>query len=286
MRISDRMMQMTTMLGIRLNQARVAEAQRQATSGRRVERASDDPVAAARAMRMQGQIANIEQFERNSVSATTRLATEETVLKAARELMARARKAAMGVTSDDPNDPTRKAAFQELQFIREQMVSLANTRVGDERLFGGGSTAAPFQADGTYTGGTQVHDVLVDEGVTLPTSHTGQVFASTFSSLNAMESALAAGPVSIVAATVQQVAAADQDLLGVQTEAGARQRHVDDTVKQLAGRQQLLLDRTQELLDADPAESILKLTSASQSLERAYAVSQRTMSLNIVNWMR
>jgi flagellin-like hook-associated protein FlgL len=85
MRISDRMMQMNTMAGLRTNLARLAEAQRHATSGKRIERTSDDPVDAAQAMRMDGQLSGIDQFKRNAVSATTRMSTETVVLKAARE---------------------------------------------------------------------------------------------------------------------------------------------------------------------------------------------------------
>lgn len=77
MRISDRMIQMNTLSGLRGNMARLAEAQRHAASGKRIERASDDPVDAAQAMRMQGQLAGIDQLKRNSISATTRLSTEE-----------------------------------------------------------------------------------------------------------------------------------------------------------------------------------------------------------------
>jgi flagellar hook-associated protein 3 FlgL len=286
MRISDRMIQMNTMSGLRMNQARLAEAQRHAASGKRVERLSDDPVDAARAMRMQGQLAGIDQFKRNAVSATTRLATEETALKAARDVMSRARKLAISVTSDDPADPTRAAALQELTFLRDQLVSLGNTRIGDERIFGGGATAPPFLADGTYVGGPIVHNVQVDEGVSVPTSHPGTIFNDAFQAINQLMTSLQAGPATGISATVQPLAAAEEGLLGKEAEAGARQRQIDSTMTQLGSRQQLLLDRSQAILDADPAESLLKVQAATQSIEQAYAVAQRTMSLNIVDWMR
>jgi len=286
MRISDRMMQMNTMAGLRANLNRLAEAQRHATSGKRIERVSDDPVDAARAMRMQGQLNGIDQYRRNAVSATTRMSTETVVLKSARDLLERARKLAIGVTSDDPNDPTRAAALREVSFIKQQLVSLANTSVGDERLFGGGDTAAPFQANGVYTGGDVVHSVQIDDNVALPTSHTGHIFDNTFAALVNLENRLTAGPASDIAAAVKPLADAGEELLGVETETGARQRQGDDTVKQIGRRQQLLLDRMQAIVDADPAESLLKVTAATQALERAYAITQKTMSLNLSNYLR
>ena len=286
MRISDRMMQMNTMAGLRANLARLAEAQRHATSGKRIERTSDDPVDAAQAMRMDGQLSGIDQFKRNAVSATTRMSTETVVLKAARDLLDRARKLAAGVSSDDPNDPTRQAALREVGFIKQQLVSLANTSVGDERLFGGGDTQAPFQANGVYGGGDTIHEVQIDENVTIPTSHTGHVFDSAFASIVNLETALTSGPATGVAGAVQPLASAGQDLLATETETGARQRQVNDTVSQLGSRQQLLLDRMQAIVDADPAESMLKVQAATQALERAYAITQKTMSINLTDYLR
>jgi flagellar hook-associated protein 3 FlgL len=190
------------------------------------------------------------------------------------------------VSSDDPNDPTRQAALREVGFIKQQLVSLANTSVGDERLFGGGDTQAPFQANGVYGGGDAIHEVQIDENVTIPTSHTGHVFDTAFASIVNLENALTAGPATGVAAAVQPLASAGQDLLGTETETGARQRQVNDTVSQLGSRQQLLLDRMQALVDADPAESMLKVQAATQALERAYAITQKTMSLNLTDYLR
>lgn len=286
MRISDRMIQMNTMAGLRTNQARLAEAQRHAASGKRVERLSDDPVDAARALRIQGQLAGIDQFKRNGVSATTRLSTEETALKASRDVMSRARKLAIGISSDDPADPTRAAALQELTFLKDQLVSLGNTRVGDERIFGGGVTDPPFLPDGTYVGGPVVHDVQIDEGVNVPTSHPGTIFNDAFQAIDQLMSALQAGPSSGISASVQPLVDAEKGLLGHEAEAGSRQRQIDATMSQIGSRQQLLLDRSQAIMDADPAESLLKVQAATQAIERAYVVAQRTMSLNIVEWMR
>lgn len=286
MRISDRMMQLNTMAGLRASQARLARAQREATSGKRLESVSDDPVDAARVMTMQGQLGNIDQYKRNATSATTRLATEDTVLTGARDLLSRARALAMSVTSSDPADPTRVSALKQLAVIQDEMVSLANTRVGAERLFGGGETAAPFQPDGTYVGGTVVHDVRVDDGVIVPTSHTGAIFAVTFQALDLLKTALTSGTSADISATVAPLSDAEQGLLAAQTESGGRQQQIDETVKQLGSRQSTLLDRMQALTDADPAESLLKVTAATQALELAYAVAQKTLSVNILNYMR
>ena len=286
MRISDRMIQLSTMAGLRGGLARLNVAQRQAASGKRIERVSDDPVDAAQAMRMQGQLAAIDQYRRNAGSATTRLATEESVLQASRDILSRARKLASSVNATDPADPTRISALQELGFLKEQLVSLANTRIGDERLFGGGETALPFLPDGTYVGGTSIHEVQVDDGVRLATSFTGAIFASSFQSLDALDAALRSGTPADISAAFSPLQAAEESLLAREAETGARQRQINDSVVQLGGRSQVLLDRVQALTDVDPAESLLKAQAAQHALERAYVVAQRTLSLNITDYLR
>jgi flagellar hook-associated protein 3 FlgL len=286
MRISNRMMQLSTLAQIRAQQARLAEAERHAASGKRIERPSDAPVDASQAMLMQGQLETIDQYKRNATSATTRLATEETVLKAARDLISKARAIAMSVDATDPADPSRATALKEIATIQEQLVSLGNTRIGDERLFGGGDTNPPFQPDGTYVGGTYVHQTELDDNASMATGHTGVIFAATFQSLGALQTALQSGTPADIQATVKPLADAEEGLLANETESGARQQEIADAVTRLGARAQTILDRRQALTDADPAESLLKVQAATQSLEQAYAVTQRVLSLNIVDYLR
>ena len=286
MRISDRMTQLNTMAGLRANLARLNEAQRQAASGKRIERVSDDPVDAAQVLSMQGQLGNIEQYKRNATSATTRLATEDTVLKGARDLLARARALAMTVNATSPTDPTRVAALQQLAVMQDEMVSLANTAIGSDRLFGGGAITPPFQPDGTYLGGTAVHDSRIDDNVSVPSSHTGVIFAATFQVFDQLKTALQTGTPADIAATVTPLSDAEQGLLANQAESGGRQQQINETLKQLGSRQQTLIDRMQALTDVDPAESLLKVSAATQALERAYAVAQKTLSISFLDYMK
>ena len=71
--------------------------------------------------------------------------------KAENPAIAKARTLALSTTSADPNDPIRQAALNEARALKDQMVALGNTRVGDQYIFGGDySTAPPFQSNGTY----------------------------------------------------------------------------------------------------------------------------------------
>lgn len=288
MRISTSMLYQNAMRSLRTTLSTLNRAQEQATSGRRVATVSDDPGDAAQIMRMDTNLREIEQFRRNMASASTRMSTEEVVLKTARELVARARDLAIGAQSADPADPQRQAALAEVGRIRDQLVSLGNTRIGTEYLFAGAkTTTAPFLADGSYLGDTIVRTAEIDEGVTLAVNHTGdQVFSAAFSAVDDLANELAVGTPGTIADTVAGLNATDQTLLAAQTEMGARLLEIRSTTDHLARRATNLVDRREQIRDVDPAEAILKVVSTQNALERAYAAIGRVLSTDFLQFLR
>jgi flagellar hook-associated protein 3 FlgL len=127
-------------------QAELNSLQDQLTTGKRVNRASDDPAAAARAERALASIGRSETSQR-AVDASKVLMTQaESTLGDAGELLQRARELMVSAGNASYGDVERKGIADELQQIRDQLLSLANTGDGAGTfLFGGqGSTQKPF----------------------------------------------------------------------------------------------------------------------------------------------
>lgn len=288
MRISTSMLYQGALRNLRSTLATLARAQDQATSGRRVATVSDDPVDAAQIMRMETGLREVEQFRRNMASASTRISSEEVVLKTARELVMRARDLAIEVQSADPADPLRQAALAEVGRIRQQLVGLGNTKVGTEYLFAGArTTTAPYLADGTYLGDATVRTVEIDEGVRLSVNHTGdQVFSGMFAAVDDLANELAVGTPDTIEATVAQLGAADQTLLAAEAELGARLLEIRATTDHLARRATHLEDRRETMRDVDPAEAVLNVVNTQSALERAYAVVGRVLSTDFLQFLR
>ena len=127
-------------------QAELNSLQDQLTTGKRVNRASDDPAAAARAERALASIGRSETSQR-AVDASKVLMTQaESTLGAAGDLLQRTRELMVSAGNASYGDVERKGIADELQQIRDQLLSLANTGDGAGTfLFGGqGSTQKPF----------------------------------------------------------------------------------------------------------------------------------------------
>jgi len=287
MRIASQLLYRSALRGLERNLAALARAQEEVATGRRVRTVSDDPVAASQIMRLDAHLRDIEQFQRNATAASTRLSTEDVVVTTARDLMQRARGLALSGATQSPDDPLRQAALADLRQIREQLVSLGNTRLGNEYLFGGAQTTSPpFLADGTYVGDATVRVAQIDDQVTIDTNHTGNaLFQQAFQALDALETELETGTQASIQDCVGALAAAGQVLLAAQTEAGARMGAIQATSEHLARRSDDLTGQLESLRDVDPTEAVTRLLAAQTALERAYAAVGKVLSTNFLDYL-
>jgi flagellar hook-associated protein 3 FlgL len=273
---------------LRGNLETLARLQAQLATGRRVNRVSDDPASATQIMRLEAEIRDATQYRRNGTEAATRMNTEDAVLTSARGLIEQARGLAFAVADRDPSDPERRAVVNSIEELRRQLVAYGNTRVGNEYIFGGTSTAVPpFLADGEYDGNSTVRLAEIDGGVTLPTNHHGlQLFYLPLQHLAQLEVQLQGGTQDGINLALDRLQADLSSMVVAQSETGARLQQITATGSTLAERIAGLLDRRDGMRDADPTEASVSLVSAQSALERAYAAVSKVLSTNLLDYLR
>lgn len=127
-------------------QTQLADAQERLTSGKRVDRASDDPAAAARAERALAGQMRAEASQRAVESSRTAMSLSETAMGDAVELLQQAREALVAAGNASYSDQERKGLAEKITAIRQQLLTVANRGDGaGSFLFGGqGAGSAPF----------------------------------------------------------------------------------------------------------------------------------------------
>ena len=288
MRITNLMIQMNLQTGLRGRLSAVARASVQATTGQRINTMSDDPVDASQIMRMNSQARDIDQYRRNGTFATTKLSTEDVAISSLRDAIAKAKALAMSTTAADPNDPIRKAALAEVSALKDQIVALGNTRVGNQYIFGGDySTAPPFQSNGTYVGNLNAQQVQINSGVSVAVNHTGQpLFTDALTGIDNLLTQLTSGTPDQIAASAGALETAGQTALGIQAEVGSRLQDVQTAGTQLAALNSSLLDRRDNLRNVDQATAIVQLQQEQSALERAYAVVGRVLQSTLTDYLK
>jgi len=261
-------------------------AQQESVTGKRVRTVSDDPVDAGRIMRLDAQLRDVSRYQRNGTWATTRMSVEDTVLTNLRNLLKQARSLATSAASLPADDPVRQSALQEVASLRDEIVSLGNTRVGTEYLFAGGRSTSPaFLDDGTYAGDTTVRATEIDAGMTIGTADTGDaVFGDALAALDQLATQLGSGDAAGIQAAGVAVSISSTKALTLQTSLGARMRTVSTIAKSLSNTEAKLADRRDSLRNADTTEAALKLTTAQTALQQAYSVVSKVLSVNLLDY--
>ena len=198
------------------------QSQEQLTSGKRVARPSDDPVAAARAERSLAAMTRADAHQRALEASRTATQLTESALGDAGELIQQAREALMAAGNPSYTDGERGMLVQSLRGLRAQLLSVSNRADGTgSYLFGGqGSSAPPFvDAPGGVAYNGLAGDTLVASSESLTTSLDGSyawlqapaavVGDPPLSIFNVLDSAI--GSLSASGVTDPQVAAAVHD---------------------------------------------------------------------------
>lgn len=276
-----------------------AEAlQRQVATGERLERASDDPVAAARlrALARADRIAGVEAG--NALRAREELGAASDRMDQMASTLVRARELAVLAANGSTSAEGRAAIATEVAALRETMLSLANsTSANGGPLFAGlgGGPAYIKAADGTvtYAGTADAGELEVGPGIAVQRGLAGPAILSfdhaggssdAFAVLGALEQGLrgAAGdPATSARDSLAGLDAAIETLGRGQAVVGTRLAWVD-TVETIAS--QIGESRAVEAADAggaDLAATISRLQQVMTALEASQASYARLASLSL-----
>ena len=146
MRIATSFAYDQSIFNLQQRQQTLADAQVQLTSGKRVNKASDDPTSAARAERALAAAARNEANQRSLDASRNVMNITESALGDAVDLIQSARETLVAAGNGSYTDGERRALAVKLREIRNQMLSVVNRADGGGGfVFGGqGSSAPPF----------------------------------------------------------------------------------------------------------------------------------------------
>ena len=153
------------------------------STGRQISLPSDDPSQATRALGYQQKIAQSQQYSRNMDTVVDRLNQTESALGEINGSVVQIKEIAL--TLKDPSITTEELnnAFEKLSQLKEQLVKLGNTKVGDQYIFGGSNTTSrsfELTDDGEilYRGNTSEINVEMGDNIAITTNIPGTTIFS------------------------------------------------------------------------------------------------------------
>lgn len=152
----------------------------QISTGKRVNRPSDDPVAAARILKLDQELARADTYQRNAQLADNRLKQEENALASSIDVIQRVRELTVQAGNGALSQNDRNSIASELKERLDQLATIANTKdASGEYIFSGfqGNQQAFTQnvsGDWVYRGDEGQRVLEIDDGVTVPISDHGK----------------------------------------------------------------------------------------------------------------
>ena len=143
LRITDNSTNARTAAWINVNRQRIAAAQEQLSSGKRINRPSDDPAGADAVLRLRTTRDVLGQFSETAAAVKDRLTSSDAALENYQRILDRARALLTQGASDSTGAPGRANIAAELDGLRSQILNVADMRFGDEYVFGGTRQNAP-----------------------------------------------------------------------------------------------------------------------------------------------
>jgi len=176
--------------GLNFNLLQLIRAQEQVSTGKRLQRPSDDPIAAATVLALQRQLGDVSRYSTAIATARPQLEQGMGALSEASEILSEARALAIQGLNGTLNSADRRGLAQSLRLLRSRMVEVGNTKHGDRYIFGGTLTDdRPFseidvngQRRVVYSGDGASRTVAVGPGVDLAVNTPGTEAFSRFES--------------------------------------------------------------------------------------------------------
>ena len=156
------------------SKGKLEDLQLKGSTLKRVSKPSDDPVGNIELMAIRSQNVDAEQYTRNLNFAQTHLSYTENVLEEMTDILVKAKELAIGQASSIYSPEIRLGVSKEIHQMRQQVVSLANKRIGNRYLFAGQKILTrPFNEEGKYQGDKNKINIEINKDVFIPINING-----------------------------------------------------------------------------------------------------------------
>lgn len=262
------------------------KAAREASTGVRVGKPSDDPIAAAELARLRASNSQTSAHLSTIDSVRGDAELTEAALADAGDILVRLREIALQAANGGLGAEERQTMGVEVAGLKQALLQLGNLRGTRGYLFSGSQVTTPaFDTNGVFQGDDVAHEVPIGNSTPTTVSTSGQdsfVVAggrNVFADIDTLSAALGTNDEAGIRAAIDTVEASHAQLVNARARSGLVLAKLDTSETVLGTLDMEQQRRAQQAGGADPFESFSRVTALGQSLERAIAVSRQILDL-------
>lgn len=289
MRVTNSMMTATVKRNLFRQAEQLAKKQETMASGKRINRPSDDPLGYGKVLDYRKTLTALGQYDRNIQNAKNRTEFIETTLEGVEELMVDAKNWAVNQSASASMD--REAAITSVQNIREQLVQMGNSKMGNVYVFAGFQTLTPpFASDGTYNGDNGYYSVMTADNMEMQVeADGGRIFQGAedvFDALDQLIVGLQTDDVALIHDQIDRFEQAQGQVQMVRAESGAKYQQL-----QLVEQQTAKLKLTfEEMMDSTEKaiieETVIDFNNQELAYELALNAAAKIIQPTLMDFLR
>ncbi|MFP3843388.1 flagellar hook-associated protein FlgL [Priestia filamentosa] len=292
MRVTQSMISQHTLRNMSSNYEKLMNLQEQATSGKKLNRPSDDPISAVKSLNYRTNLNENNQYKENFTEAYKWLDNSDGSLEEANKVMQRIRELTVSASNGTKLEDEREAIRLEVSGLKEHLVSIANKNIEGKFLFNGINTGqAPVDnKSGTIVVGASEKPISIElsKGLSIDVSTDGtDVFSQAFfDNLTKLEQSLAEG--SSGEEIGDQLSAMDENInaiISARTLIGARTNRLEIMEARLNEQGELLEKKLSDVEDIDFEKAIMDLQMQETVQRAALAVGAKIMQPSLVDFL-
>ncbi|MCC7365625.1 MAG: flagellar hook-associated protein FlgL [Dehalococcoidia bacterium] len=273
---------------------RLDKIQQELSTGRKIQRSSDDPAGASLALNHRQNLTFETQLRRNLSSGVSFMNATEAALGGATDVLQRVRELTIQASNDTLSPSERTAAGAEVNQLIGEMAQLANTSFGGAYIFAGHRSDAPaYQVTGTppsavtFMGdtGQRVRRISKQDAVAINVAGSN-VFGTVFDDLITLRNQMNG---SASGTTISGNLGAIDDALGrvldARAEVGARVNRFEAAQRVSEQADTDLQKLRAEIEEIDLSETIVKFTAQETAYQAALAAMGKTANMTLLNFL-
>jgi len=320
-RVSERSNHNSLQHSLSRTKGKLEDLQLKGTTFKAINKPSDNPINTTEYLQMGTLQEDLKQFQKNSQFAYFVLNVTDKTLEEISDLAVRTKELALSLSSDFYDKNIRNTLVQEVRQIRDQMLALANKRVGDRYIFSGQKTlTAPFDVAGNYKGDKKITQLEISKDFFLPINISGyeifverpekdqvqQTFISSsenfleqpvehtpkgdglsvFKTLDLLISGLESDNTIAIQSTLDKLDAILDRVVTHRTKVGSQISVLENNLGRIESEQVEIESKRSLLMDADVLDLFSQIAKQQEILKAAYKTSQGLLNQNLLDFMR
>jgi len=289
MRVTQQTMIGNMLKNLHRNYSIMDELNQQLSTGKEFQKASQAPIKVANSMQFNSLIQNNEQYKRNVQQSINWLNSSETSLDNANSILQRIRELAVYGATGSLTQSDRDSIASEVKELRNELINIANNKLGDRFLFAGQATSTkPFDDDGNYQGDFNNIQREINPSVKITINIIGEyAFRDAIDAVDSLYNNITSGNITAISnSDIAQIDNAINITLTYRSEIGAKINRLELTESRLDDEIINIKRLLSQNEDIDIAETITEMKTQESIYRAALAVGARIIQPSLIDFIR